>query len=260
MLKIQRPSKKVNYFHEINSIIYEGLMVKDIIFNGPEGRIEGKYHQSTQPNAPVAVVLHPHPLHGGTMNNKVAYNIFHVLVEMGFSVLRFNFRGVGKSHGEFDNGIGELTDAACALDWIQNQNPDFSSCWITGFSFGAWITMQLLMRRPEINGFIAVSPPAHSYDFNFLSPCPSQGLIVQGNKDNIVPEASVYELYEKLDKQRNSNVEYYQISGADHFFVDRLEQMKDAIREYVEPRIKADAMPKKVKRDRRRRQVVNSDE
>lgn len=235
-------------------------MVKDIIFNGPEGRVEAKYHQSTLPNAPIALVLHPHPLHGGTMNNKVVYNVFHTLVEMGFSVLRFNFRGVGNSHGVFDNGIGELTDAACALDWIQNQNPDASSCWIAGFSFGAWITMQLLMRRPEIEGFIAVSPPAHSYDFNFLSPCPAQGLIVQGTKDLVVPEESVYSLYEKLDKQRNSKVDYYPITGADHFFKDHMEQLKVAVREYIDPRIKPDAMPKKVKRDRRRRQVANLDD
>lgn len=235
-------------------------MVKDIIFNGPEGRVEAKYHQSTLPNAPIALVLHPHPLHGGTMNNKVVYNVFHTLVGMGFSVLRFNFRGVGNSHGQFDNGIGELTDAACALDWIQNQNPDASSCWIAGFSFGAWITMQLLMRRPEIEGFIAVSPPAHSYDFNFLSPCPAQGLIVQGTKDLVVPEESVYSLYEKLDKQRNSKVDYYPINGADHFFKDHMEQLKVAVREYIDPRIKPDAMPKKVKRDRRRRQVANLDD
>lgn len=235
-------------------------MVKDIIFNGPEGRVEAKYHQSTLPNAPIALVLHPHPLHGGTMNNKVVYNVFHTLVEMGFSVLRFNFRGVGNSHGVFDNGIGELTDAACALDWIQNQNPDASSCWIAGFSFGAWITMQLLMRRPEIEGFIAVSPPAHSYDFNFLSPCPAQGIIIQGTKDLVVPEESVYSLYEKLDKQRNSKVDYYPITGADHFFKDHIEQLKVAVREYIDPRIKPDAMPKKVKRDRRRRQVANLDD
>ncbi|MCL4148757.1 UNVERIFIED_CONTAM: hypothetical protein GTU68_052340 [Idotea baltica] len=230
-------------------------MVRDVIFNGPEGRIEAKFHLSEQPGAPIALVLHPHPLHGGTMNNKVVYNAFHTFMEMGFSVLRFNFRGVGKSHGEYDSGIGELTDAACALDWIQNQCPDAPSCWLAGFSFGSWIMLQLLMRRPEVNGFVAISPPAKSYDFNFLSPCPAPGIIIQGNKDTVVSEEDVYDLYEKVDKQRNSKVDYYPISGADHFFKDKLPELKEAIKDYVEPKLKEDALPKKVKRDRRRRQT-----
>lgn len=229
-------------------------MVKEVIFSGQAGRIEAKYHQSSDPYAPIAVVLHPHPLHGGTMNNKVVYNIFHTFVQNNFSVLRFNFRGVGKSHGTFDNGVGELIDASAALDWLQLQHPEASSYWIAGFSFGAWIALQLLMRRPEISGFIAVSPPANSYDFNFLSPCPAQGLIIQGTKDTIVPEESVYGLYEKLEKQRDSNVEYVPVMNADHFFVGCLDKMNDAIESYIKPKIASIQRPKKTKRDRRRRQ------
>ena len=123
---------------------------------------------------------------------QVVYTAFHTLAKNKFSVLRFNFRGVGKSHGQFDHGVGELVDAAAALDWLQLQNPDASSCWLVGFSFGSWITLQLLMRRPEINGFIAISPPANSYDFNFLTPCPAPGIIITGTKDTVAPEESVY--------------------------------------------------------------------
>jgi pimeloyl-ACP methyl ester carboxylesterase len=112
----------------------------------------------------------------------------------GFSVLRFNFRGVGRSQGYFDNGPGELSDAASALDWLQLQNPDSRSCWIAGVSFGTWIAMQLLMRRPEIDGFICVAPPANLYDYSFLAPCPSSGLMVNGDKDRVVPSASIGEL------------------------------------------------------------------
>ena len=142
----------------------------EIFFNGPEGRVEAKYHQADDKTAPLAVVLHPHPLYGGSMNNKVVYNLYHNFADNGFSVLRFNFRGIGKSLGKYDNGIGELADAAAALDWIQVQNPDARSCWICGFSFGAWIAMQLMMRRPEITGFVSVSPPVNMYDFSFLTP------------------------------------------------------------------------------------------
>ncbi len=150
----------------------------DVMFTGPEGRLEGRYHQSKEEHAPIALILHPHPQYGGTMNHKVVFSLFHVFVNRGFSVLRFNTRGVGRSQGRFDNGMGELSDAAAALDWLQSMNADAKSCWIAGYSFGAWIGMQLLMRRPEIDCFVSVSPPANSYDFAFLAPCPSSGLIV----------------------------------------------------------------------------------
>jgi alpha/beta superfamily hydrolase len=228
-------------------------MIKEIVFNGPDGRLEGKYYKSSEKNAPIALVLHPHPLHGGNMNNKVVYNAFYAMVELKFSVLRFNFRGVGKSNGVFDHGVGELLDAASALDWLQLQSPDASSCWLLGFSFGAWISLQLLMRRPEISGFIAISPPAKSYDFNFLVPCPSQGLIIQGTKDTLAPEEQVYSMYEKLAKQRQSSIDYHPITDADHFYTGKLDDLKSAIINYVHPRISLEPIPKKLKRDRRRR-------
>ena len=135
----------------------------EVIINGPEGRLEGRYHHSKEPNAPIALFLHPHPEHGGNMNNKVVYSLYHIFVRHGFSALRFNFRGVGRSQGEYDRGEGELTDAAAALDWLQTFNTNASHCWVAGYSFGAWIGMQLLMRRPEINRFISIAPPANLY-------------------------------------------------------------------------------------------------
>lgn len=229
--------------------------MSEVIFTGPEGRIEGRYHKSEQKNAPVALVLHPHPLHGGTMNNKVAYNLYHSFARNGFSVLRFNFRGVGRSQGEFDNGIGELSDAAAALDWLQTQNPDASSYWVGGFSFGSWVGLQLLMRRPEIEGFIAISPPAGNFDFSFLSPCPAPGIIIQGDEDSIVDEDQVSRLAEKLDKQKNSNVQYEIILGADHFYRNHMDRLNETIDEYLQKKHKEGLeKPKKVKPDRRRRQ------
>jgi len=79
----------------------------DVMFTGPEGRLEGRYHQSKEEHAPIALILHPHPQYGGTMNHKVVFSLFHVFVNRGFSVLRFNTRGVGRSQGRFDNGMGE---------------------------------------------------------------------------------------------------------------------------------------------------------
>src|SRR5215831_20511909 len=190
----------------------------EVIMNGPEGRLEGRYQHGEGSTAPIALMLHPHPQHGGTMNNKVIYALYHAYAERGFSVLRFNFRGVGRSQGRFDRGEGELSDAASALDWLQTYNPNASACWIAGFSFGAWIGMQLLMRRPEISGFISVAPPANIYDFSFLAPCPVSGLVVQGDRDEVVAEAAVGELVHKLHNQREITIDYQVIEGANHFF------------------------------------------
>jgi alpha/beta superfamily hydrolase len=205
----------------------------DIIFNGPDGRLEGRYHHSKQPNAPVALMLHPHPQAGGNMHNKVVFTLFHVFVNKGFSVLRFNFRGVGRSHGVFDHGQGELSDAAAALDWAQAANPDASACWVAGFSFGAWIGMQLLMRRPEIDGFICVSPPANMYDFGFLAPCPSSGLIVHGEKDDVVPSAEVAKLANKLAHQRDITIDFKVVKGANHFFHNSLDKLGVEVDKYL---------------------------
>ena len=110
----------------------------EVNISGPAGRIEARYHHNPRPNAPVALILHPHPQFGGTMNNQVVYHLYYAFQRRGFSVLRFNFRGVGRSEGLFDNGPGELADAATALDWMQAYNADAGSCWIAGVSFGAW--------------------------------------------------------------------------------------------------------------------------
>ena len=111
----------------------------EVLFNGPAGRLEGRYHKSARNNAPTALILHPHPQYGGTMNNKVVYTLYSCFERLGFSVLRFNFRSVGRSQGEFENGPGELSDATIALDWLQQMNPEARQCWIAGYSFGAWM-------------------------------------------------------------------------------------------------------------------------
>lgn len=206
----------------------------EVIFNGPEGRLEGRYHHSKRPGAPIALVLHPHPQFGGTMNNKVVYAMYQSFVKRGFSTLRFNFRGVGRSQSTFDNGQGEMSDAASALDWMQAHNPNASACWIGGFSFGAWIAMQLMMRRPEISGFLSISPPASQHDFSFLAPCPADGLIVHGDKDEIVPLDSVDKLAQKLKAQKTIEVDYEIIKGADHFYADHMDKLTKTVNSYLD--------------------------
>lgn len=226
----------------------------EVIINGPAGRIEGRYHQSSNPKAPVALVLHPHPLHGGTMNNKVTYALYRAFANNGFSVLRINFRGVGKSQGKFDNGIGELLDATAVMNWLHDQNMEATEYWISGFSFGAWIALQTVMRRPELENYILVAPPATKYDFNFIVPCASAGLIVQGTKDEITKESDSAKLAEKLLVREGAEVIYQAISGADHFFKEHLKEFEATIDNHLKHRLMLDSSKiRKVKRDRRRR-------
>ena len=216
----------------------------EIVFSGAAGRLEGRYSPASEDNAPVALLLHPHPQHGGTMNNKVVYTLFHAFLHCGFAALRFNFRGVGRSQGHFDRGEGELADAASALDWLQATNPNARACWVGGFSFGAWIGMQLLMRRPEIASFVAVAPPANMFDFNFLAPCPSSGLIVQGDQDQIVPLEAMQKLVAKLERQRDIAIDYRIVKGADHFFQNQLAELGGMVERYL-----AGAAPKRAAAD-----------
>lgn len=168
------------------------------------------------------------------MNNKVVYSLYQAFRRRGFSTLRFNFRGVGHSEGCFDNGPGEMSDAASALDWMQTHNANASACWIGGFSFGAWIGMQLMMRRPEISGFISVSPPAEDHDFSFLAPCPSSGMILHGDQDMVIPLASVDKLAKKVSSQKNITIDYRIIKGGDHFFGDHMDVLNGHFESYLD--------------------------
>ncbi|MDR2781247.1 MAG: alpha/beta hydrolase [Holosporaceae bacterium] len=205
----------------------------EIILMGNVGRIEARYHHSRSPNAPLVIVLHPNPLHGGTMNSRVTVALYNAFVENGFSAIRFNFRGVGKSEGVHDKGEGELTDTAAVLDWIQSVNHGEHPLWVAGFSFGALIGMQLLMRRPEIAGFVSVCPPANLYDFSFLAPCPVSGMMINGENDVVCPLDNVNKLVEKLNKQKGIAIDYRTIPGCDHSFNGHLDTIKDYITEYL---------------------------
>ena len=224
----------------------------EVLFNGHAGRLEGRYHQSSNPNAPIALILHPHPQYGGTMNNKVVYTLFSCFQNLGFSVLRFNFRSVGRSQGEFEDGPGELSDATVALDWLQAVNPEARQCWIAGYSFGAWIGLQLLMRRPDINNFIAISPPADEKDFTFLAPCPTSGLIIQGDADEIVDSASVSTLAHRLNLQHNIDVDFALLEESDHMYNGHLVDLYKVAGNYIINAVKRKT-PQKKRRGRRKK-------
>ena len=212
----------------------------EVMLAGASGRIEARYSPGKRDNAPIALILHPHPKAGGHMNNPVAVQLFHLFMKRGFATLRFNFRGVGRSQGEFDSGIGELADAATALDWLQANNPAATQTWVAGYQFGAYIGMQLLMRRPETDGFISVSPPSNMYDFSFLAPCPASGLILHGSNDTIVPPNEVERVVAKLRTQKGIVIDYEVVEGANHFWQDRITDVEQHVGAYLDKRLEAE--------------------
>ena len=120
---------------------------------------------------------------------------------------------------------------------MQSVHPDARSCWVAGFSFGAWIGMQLLMRRPEIEGFISVAPPANLHDFTFLAPCPSSGLIIHGDQDKVVPPKDVQTLVDKLKTQKGIKIEQTIVHGANHFFENNIDELIGLCSDYVDRRL-----------------------
>ena len=206
----------------------------EVFIAGPSGRLEAKYFKNQKKGSPIAIVLQPHPQYGGTMNNRIVQEAYNVFLKNDFSVLRLNFRGVGKSEGTFDNGQGELSDAATALDWIERENQDYSQCWVSGFSFGSLICMQLIMRRPEVNKFVAIAPQPNVYDFTFLSPCPTSGQIIFSEKDELVSRDSINDLNNRLKNQKGIDVVFSEIKNTNHFFKDKEDELFETMNAYVE--------------------------
>lgn len=209
----------------------------EVMLKGPSGRIEGRYYPAKEKKSPVALVLHPSPERGGNMNHKITYLLYRAFADLGFSVLRFNFRGVGRSEGV--SGDGELNDASACLNWLCAHNPDPPICFVAGYSFGAWVGMQLLMRRPEIRRFISVAPPANLYDFSFLAPCPAPGLVIQGSQDSLVPREGVARLVSRLNLQKSTDITLKLIRQADHSFSENYKDLfkitKDYIKDNLDP-------------------------
>ena len=132
------------------------------------------------------------------------------------------------------DGVGEIEH------WVQTLHPDSRGVWIAGFSFGAWIGMQLLMRRPEVEGFLSIAPQPNLYDFSFLAPCPSSGLIINGTADRVAPPKDTVGLVNKLHEQKGIKITHTQVDGADHFFKDdeaHMQPMIQTVSDYVRRRM-----------------------
>jgi alpha/beta superfamily hydrolase len=176
------------------------------------------------------------------MNNPVTVQLFHLFMKRGFSTLRFNFRGVGRSQGEFDAGIGELADAATALDWLQSTNPAASSAGSPA-STSAPGSACSSDAPAETDGFISVSPPTNMYDFSFLAPCPASGLILHGSADTVVPPVEVERVVSKLRTQKGITSTTTWSTSATHFWVENLPDVERASATYLDKRLAMNPIP-----------------
>ena len=203
----------------------------EVLINGSQGKLQG-FYKHTENSKNIGLVLHPRKCTESSMDNNIVSSLFESFSNNNFSTLKINFRGIQKSEGEpEEDGLGELSDAATALDWLQGQNEDISSCWIGGIDFGAWIGSQLLMRRPEVIGFINVATPIKEFDFSFLSPCPASGLIIHPTKQIDIEQKNVISLVKKLSNQKIKLV--YKKVNTDINFENKENEIKNYSDEFI---------------------------
>ncbi len=189
-----------------------------------------------------ALVLHPHPLGGGTMHNKVVFRAASALNDAGLITLRINFRGVGQSTGEHDEGRGELDDVRAGLDYLEREYRDLGIT-LCGFSFGARVGMEVGIADNRVANLISIGTPVGKYDFSFLEACRKSILFVHGDRDEFGELAKLKEIVAKLEP--DTQVQLSVIEDADHFFEGRLDEVKRAIKEWVMKQLNAQS-PKQV--------------
>lgn len=181
-----------------------------------------------------ALVLHPHPLGGGTMHNKVVFRAASALTEAGLVVLRLNFRGVGQSTGTHDEGRGELEDVRAGLDYLTEHYAGLALT-LAGFSFGARVGLEVGLSDARVRQLISIGTPVDKYDFSFLTACRKPILFVHGDRDEFGTVEHLVALVARLPPEAEAQVEI--IKDADHFFEGRLDELKRAITEWIKERM-----------------------
>ncbi len=188
-----------------------------LFLDGPVGKLEASLEPASHPIGSVAVVCHPHPVHGGTMHNRVVVRIARALVRHGVDVLRFNFRGAGESEGSYDAGVGEQADFLAALDFLKQQKPN-AGIILAGFSFGSWVAFKAGASEPNLRALVGVGMPLTHFDFDFLAGCEAPKIGIQGEFDEFGPRRAIEDFWDRLKEPKSLTV----IRDADHFFTDHI--------------------------------------
>jgi len=184
----------------------------------------------------VALVLHPHPLGGGTMHNKVVFRAASALNDAGLTSLRINFRGAGQSTGEHDEGRGELEDVRAGLQYLANTYPE-RPITLCGFSFGARVGLEVGLLDERVRNMISIGTPVDKYDFRFLEACRRPILFVHGDQDEFGSMPRLLDLVDQI-KQHNASVELHVVKGSGHFFAGHLDELKLAITDWTSRQLK----------------------
>jgi len=196
---------------------------------GPAGALETKLEFADDTAAPAAfgVVCHPHPLYGGTMDNKVVHTLARAMLECGAPAFRFNFRGVGASGGTFDHGRGEADDLAAVVAEGRRRFPS-AKLWLGGFSFGAFVALRAAARVAP-DKLVAVAPPVARFDLGEVAHPDCDWMLAQGDADEVVPSAEVLAWAEKQPHEPRLHV----LAGAGHFFHGRLHELKPLVLDFL---------------------------
>jgi len=211
--------------------------IRSLFLNGPAGRLEALLNAGSDNPTHAAMVCHPHPLFGGTLHNKVVFHTMKALNSFGFPVLRFNFRGAGLSHGEHEQGLGEVDDVRTALDWL---GAEFHlPLLFAGFSFGAAVGLRAACPDARVKALITLGTPVvpvaadtetpRVYTYDFLRDCAKPKLFISGARDQFGPRAKLEAVVASVPEPKKLVI----IEGADHFFEGRLRELRQTIEAWV---------------------------
>jgi len=205
--------------------------VRKLSLNGPQGLLQATLAIPVEISDSVAVVCHPHPLYGGSMDNKVVHYTARALLDVGVPVLRFNFRGVGESAGSFDEAVGEVEDCMAAVDWLLQNFPGHQLI-LAGFSFGSYIALRAAQNL-KLGQLILIAPPVDRYEFSKLQNPTCPWMVIQGDEDEVVAREDVACWIETTDPEPDFLV----MEQADHFFHRRLMDLRGLLKNGVRPNL-----------------------
>ncbi len=210
-----------------------------LIVEGPAGPLEAILTcPESETTGAVGVICHPHPLYGGSMQNKVVHYIARTFNELGLSTVQFNFRGVGNSAGEYADGVGETEDLLAVLDEVKRRYPHHD-LWLAGFSFGAYVALRAV-HHSQAEKLVTVAPPVNFFDFDALAPPECSWLLVQGDEDEVVSCDEVMTWAGQLKPAPTVVC----MQGVGHFFHRRLNDLRNALLENLDvaPELKTAAV------------------
>ena len=198
---------------------------KSVVFDSGDLKLEGLLDRA-EGDAGV-VITHPHPQYGGSMQNNVVESLVRSYKKAGYTTLRFNFRGMGRSEGHYDEGVGEQADVRGAVAYLKDQG--MTSVDLAGYSFGAWVNAQAIGGLNDVARMIMVSPPVNFMDFSFLGYTPGIQLIIAGSRDDIAPP----DMIQKMLPQWNKDSAFHIIQGADHFYQGETGEIESIVGDFL---------------------------